>query len=122
MCKYKFIYGIFGIVYGDADGAQPGRLISSECIDVLRAGAPGSWGDPGPQEMLLVLYAYIYIWFFRGGGMGARVCVCECVCVCDNPVSKGFHLTVHLQNNIMSAGGQWTFWKALPNEDLSSLS
>ena len=27
------------------------------------------------------------------------------MCVCDNPASKGFHLTVHLQYNIISAGG-----------------
>ena len=43
---------------------------------------------------------------------------CVCVCVCATPVPKDVGLTV---SAVMSAGGQWTFWKALPNEDLSSL-
>ena len=100
-------------------GGSSARSVSTCCEQE----PPAAGGDPGPQEMLLVLYTYIYIYaFFGGGGGWGRVCVRVCVCVCDNPVSKGFHLTVHLQYNIMSAGGQWTFWKALPNEDLSSLS
>ena len=53
------------------------------------------------------------------------VCVCVgvgvwvCVCVCATPVPKDVGSTIFA---VMSAGGQWTFWKVLPNEDLSSLS
>ena len=46
-------------------------------------------------------------------------CARRCVCVCATPVPKDVGLTI---SAVMSAGGQWTFWKALPNEDLSSLS
>ena len=41
------------------------------------------------------------------------------LCVCVTPVPKDVGLTI---SAVMSAGGQWTLWKALPNEDLSSLS
>ena len=35
--------------------------------------------------------------------------------MCATPVPKDVGLIV---SAVMSAGGQWTFWKALPNEDL----
>ena len=47
--------------------------------------------------------------------MNAQVCVCVC-----NSCSEGCNVGLTV-SAVMSAGGQWTFWKALPNEDLSSL-